>query len=159
LIVGWFRTYIRCQRERKREAGTPVDEPEVKKPRLADIDAEPAEDIEPESSVATPYTPLIDEDVLMEGMAEEPTTSTPQQAVAKGKGKVKGDSGFKENPYTYLASDDPILQSCMYVYFSSYFDAWLRNICVEHDLTSTPTSRLQTCLSATLMATLCVPFI
>jgi len=133
-----------------------VDEPEVKKPRLADIDAEPAEDMEPESFVATPSTPLIDEGVLMESKAEESTTST-QPVVAKGKGKVKGDSGFKENPYTYLASDDPILQSCMYVYFP-YSDTRLRNICVEHDLTSTSTSRLQTCLFATLTATLCVPF-
>jgi multisite-specific tRNA:(cytosine-C5)-methyltransferase len=102
-----------------------VDEPEVKKPRLANNEAE---DMEPESSVATPSAPLIDEDVLMESKADEPTMSTPQQVAAKGKGKAKGDNGFKENPYTYLASDDPILQSCMYFYFPSCCDVWLMDV-------------------------------
>jgi multisite-specific tRNA:(cytosine-C5)-methyltransferase len=64
----------------------------------------------------------------MESKAEEQTIPTPQQAAAKGKAKAKGDSGFKENPYIYLASDDPILQSCMYVYSSSRYDAQLKNI-------------------------------
>ena len=94
-----------------------MDEPELKKPRLADNEVEPSDDIEPDSSVATPSpsVPLIDEDVVMESKTEEPTTSIPQQTAAKGKGKAKGDGGFKENPYTYLASDDLILQTCMYV--------------------------------------------
>jgi len=92
-----------------------VDEPELKKRRLADNEVGPSDDIEPDSSVAIPSVPLIDEDVVMESKTEEPTTSIPQQTAAKSKGKAKGDGGFKENPYTYLASDDLILQSCMYV--------------------------------------------
>jgi multisite-specific tRNA:(cytosine-C5)-methyltransferase len=64
----------------------------------------------------TPSASPADEDVVMESREEGPTTSTSQRATGKGKAKVKGDSGFKENPYTYLAPDDPILQSCMYVY-------------------------------------------
>jgi multisite-specific tRNA:(cytosine-C5)-methyltransferase len=85
-----------CRRYRKREAGPPMDEPELKKPRLDN-----------------------DEDVVIERKAEEPAISAPQQTASKGK-KAKGDSGFKEHPYTYLASDDPILESCMYVCSSRY---------------------------------------
>jgi multisite-specific tRNA:(cytosine-C5)-methyltransferase len=112
-------------RGRKREAETPVGEPELKKPRLAD-EALPADDLEPESSVASPSVALTNEDVVMESK-EDPTATTSQPTTAKGKWKTKGDGGFKENPYTYLASDDLILRSCMYVCSCSRHDARLKN--------------------------------
>jgi multisite-specific tRNA:(cytosine-C5)-methyltransferase len=117
-----------CHRERKREAGTPVDEPELKKPRFDYDGGVPANDMEPELYVATLSVPLTKEDVVMENRAEEPNMPTLRQAAAKGKGKAKGDGGFKENPYTYLASDDPILQSCMFV-CSSQYNFRLTSIC------------------------------
>ena len=86
----YLKLKVESHRYRKREAGPSMDEPELKKPRLDN-----------------------DEDV-MERKAEEPAISAPQQTASKAK-KAKGDSGFKEHPYTYLASDDPILESCMYV--------------------------------------------
>jgi multisite-specific tRNA:(cytosine-C5)-methyltransferase len=109
---------VRC-RERKREASTPVDEPDLKKPRLADDEVSTSNEIETGSSVLTPSVPFTDGDVVMQSKVEESSIPKPEQAVPKKKGKAKGDGGFKENPYTYLTPSDPILQSCMYVTLSS----------------------------------------
>lgn len=46
------------------------------------------------------------------------TPASTSQSQQKNRKKVKGDGGgvhFKENPYTFISPDDPIVQSCMYV--------------------------------------------
>lgn len=111
-------------RERKREAGEPVDVdvPEAKKPRLvvgnelgeAQVergDAGMDDAGEPHEAAAESV-----DDVVMDG---NPPAAKPSQVGSnKGKRKAKpSESGgsFKENPYTFLSPDDPNLQSCMYV--------------------------------------------
>lgn len=90
-------------RDRKREAGTPVGEPDLKKAKLDSVDV----DVEPASSVATPAAEDAMEEVVE---AEEQPV---KKSEAKGKEKEKGDGAFKESPYAYLPPDDPILQQCM----------------------------------------------
>lgn len=44
----------------------------------------------------------------------EETTEEAVVLKSKRKGKEKGpDGGFKENPYTFLSPEDPILLNCM----------------------------------------------
>lgn len=97
--------------------------PDVKKPRLEDEqddDAMLPDDVTPPdqhmSSSAGPITEQV-EDIVMEAQTSTVSKAAPPQVDIKGKarGKAKGDGGFKENPYTFLSPDDPILQSCMYV--------------------------------------------
>jgi multisite-specific tRNA:(cytosine-C5)-methyltransferase len=92
-----------------------VEKLDVKKPRLEDDDNDatlPVDDIQ----LDQPTGPVADltEDVVMDTQASA-VPKAAQKADVKGKGKAKGDGGFKENPYTFLSPDDPILQSCMYV--------------------------------------------
>ena len=44
-----------------------------------------------------------------------PNTTNSNKTKTKTKGKQSGDGGFKENPYTFIAPNDPIVQGCMYV--------------------------------------------
>jgi multisite-specific tRNA:(cytosine-C5)-methyltransferase len=106
-------------RNRKREAGTPVEKLDVKKPKLEDEENDamlPVDEIQPDQPMATSALPVTDlmEDVAMDAQTSAVPKAT-QKTDVKGKAKAKGDGGFKENPYTFLSTDDPILQLCMYV--------------------------------------------
>ena len=74
-----------------------------KKPRLSE-------------SAPTPV-PAVDEDE--DGMSapgqEEPTSSATQPTEASGSSEKKkaSDVNFKENPYTFLLADDPVVKTCM----------------------------------------------
>jgi multisite-specific tRNA:(cytosine-C5)-methyltransferase len=89
--------------ERKRRDAEDVDDVEVpqsKKPRL---DVESGESVAPEFVHPAP-----------------PEPSQLNKLKAKGKPEAKdkdGGGSFKENPYTFLSPDDPILQSCMFVFY------------------------------------------
>jgi len=94
-------------RERKREADEPAEVPESKRVK-------------------------IDDDSLPEG---EGTTvpqdaSTPPKSSGTSRSRKKnwdgGNSMFKENPYTFLRPDDPILQICMWVTFSRHTLLWYK---------------------------------
>ena len=73
-------------------------------------------DIQVDPSAVTPVIPGTDlmEDVVMDDQSGA-VSMAPKKMDVKGKGKAKGDGGFKENPYTFLSPDDLILQSCMFV--------------------------------------------
>lgn len=91
------RTRTDVNRDRKREASTPVGEPDLKKPKLDDVEVDLA------SSAAAPISYGM-EDVIEAG--KQPLQKS------EAKGKEKGDGAFKESPYAYLSPDDPILQQC-----------------------------------------------
>ncbi|KZT07398.1 cytosine-5--methyltransferase [Laetiporus sulphureus 93-53] len=116
------------RREGKRPADV-VDAPGIspeKRQKLDDQEALPATAIEDGAKQAEE----IDEDVLEE-MAEEPSSTveaetktepasqvTPaefkEKQSRKGKGEVTAGAAvhFKENPFTFISPDDPILKSC-----------------------------------------------
>ncbi|KDQ22272.1 hypothetical protein PLEOSDRAFT_1059847 [Pleurotus ostreatus PC15] len=81
-------------KERKREAAEPSDVPDAKKPRLAQ-ETEGAIDVD-----AQPVQPIV--------AAEPAGSETPEEGDSK---PISYD--FKENPYTFLSSKDPILTSCI----------------------------------------------
>jgi len=90
---------------KKREASQPADVPETKKPRLGD---EETNGTGRHSAVTVSIDDGVEAPMEIEHISELNQT--------KGKGKVKAaepDSSFKENPYTFLSPDDPILQSCI----------------------------------------------
>lgn len=69
-----------------------------------------------------PDPPVLDEDAeVVEADAVEQPAEPPVAATSgiapKPKGKGRGpDLHFKENPYTFLQQEDPIIQACMYVF-------------------------------------------
>ncbi|KAF4563898.1 hypothetical protein EYR36_003142 [Pleurotus pulmonarius] len=82
-------------KERKREAAEPSDVPDAKKPRLAQ--EETADSIDVDEHAVQPITQT------------GPTgPETPEEGDAK---TISYD--FKENPYTFLSSTDPILTTCI----------------------------------------------
>ncbi|TFK39362.1 S-adenosyl-L-methionine-dependent methyltransferase [Crucibulum laeve] len=93
-------------KELKREASEPADIPKTKKPRLEDtIDVSEDPNVAEEAAgIATPV-----DDVEMPTESSTPaleTESSPKSADG-------GGGSFKENPYTFLPPDDPILQVCI----------------------------------------------
>lgn len=106
-------------RENKRQADTvdALEKSEVKNPRLNEPLGE-EEDFALEE--------VLDESIEDAEIHPPPVDSKEapiQTSRAPHKGKQKGkksDSGggthFKENPFTFISSDDPIVQSCMCVY-------------------------------------------
>jgi multisite-specific tRNA:(cytosine-C5)-methyltransferase len=94
-------------RERKREADELVDVPDAKKPRLID---ESTDEADPVSTTNTPTT----EDIVMATKTDKDPSTEPASNKEKGKSKLSETGGsFRENPYTFLSPDDPILMSCM----------------------------------------------
>ncbi|PPQ85011.1 hypothetical protein CVT25_010400 [Psilocybe cyanescens] len=112
------------QSERKREAGDSADEPESKRMRAS-------EDVSQEDDVALPVPVDSGEDDVKEEemsvmeditMLPDSETATPAPELSevnpeinrnRRKKKSKDGGGFKENPYTFLPPDDPILLSCI----------------------------------------------
>ncbi|KAF9493772.1 S-adenosyl-L-methionine-dependent methyltransferase [Pleurotus eryngii] len=82
-------------KERKREATEPSDVPEAKKPRLI-------EENEDEDKIDVDVAAQVVEDAQADGQ------KTPEEGDSKA---ISYD--FKENPYTFLSSKDPILISCI----------------------------------------------
>ncbi|EGO03524.1 hypothetical protein SERLA73DRAFT_101720 [Serpula lacrymans var. lacrymans S7.3] len=100
--------------DRKREAEqddlADVSAPETKKPKLLS-DEPPADNSEASVDVENPSTPaaVVNSDIKdVEGERK----STPAPSRSQQKSKV-ADPSFKEMPYTFVASDDPVLQSCI----------------------------------------------
>ncbi|GJE86312.1 RsmB/NOP family class I SAM-dependent RNA methyltransferase [Phanerochaete sordida] len=96
--------------ENKRNADTVEDleTSDTKKPKLsAEDDAEAADD----EALATTPEPVPEAAPDAEAAAPEPATD------AKGKGKGRATQGadihFKENPFTFLKPDDPVIQTCI----------------------------------------------
>lgn len=52
-------------------------------------------------------------------IADAPQPTGPTMRI--GKKLARGEGGFKENPYTFLAPDDSVLVSCLCVLFPSAF--------------------------------------
>ncbi|KAG9218231.1 hypothetical protein CCMSSC00406_0005912 [Pleurotus cornucopiae] len=80
-------------KERKREATEPSDVPDAKKPRLTE---------ESEDQIDVDVAVQLTEDAQRDGQ------KTPEEGDSK---TISYD--FKENPYTFLSSKDPILISCI----------------------------------------------
>lgn len=117
-------------RERKREADDNVDEPESKRMKTEDdvqeedatlsapMDA-PADDAqEGEGEETTSVTE--DVSMLPESVDSETTTPAPEVPEVnpeinrnRRKKRSQDGGGFKENPYTFLKPNDPILLNCM----------------------------------------------
>ncbi|ETW75883.1 hypothetical protein HETIRDRAFT_436831 [Heterobasidion irregulare TC 32-1] len=111
-------------REGKRVADEASDEPEIKRARLAgDEDLSTAEVVETEPAVeggepmdeeddrtTEPSTPRLD---AVPAPDAPPNTTNSNKTKTKTKGKQSGDGGFKENPYTFIAPNDPIVQGCI----------------------------------------------
>lgn len=98
-----FIYLINC-RERKRDAESLTEEPESKRLRLSE--APSPEDtpafVEPVETTTTT--------TVLEATAEPEKAAQPKKKV---KDNSSGNGGFKENPYTFLSPEDPILCGCM----------------------------------------------
>ncbi|KAF8156676.1 S-adenosyl-L-methionine-dependent methyltransferase [Crassisporium funariophilum] len=90
--------------ERKREANDLIELPEPKKQRMTS---------------EAPY--LADDDLMTDGLVEAVPNEVDSMDTEKGSRKLrskkeslgKGGGSFKENPYTFLAANDPILLTCI----------------------------------------------
>lgn len=108
LFIG-NRSYDFSERKRDADEVDDIIVPDSKKPRFG---GSVNVDEIPDSHSSPSATELA-----------QPFLSTPAQyEKRKSRGKIKAnvkDSGnaFKENPYTFLVPDDPILLSCMLVSF------------------------------------------
>ncbi|KAJ6590417.1 cytosine-5--methyltransferase [Mycena vulgaris] len=106
-------------RDKKREAEEPADILESKKPRLDEAAKEEIVEVEVpvEDATDTPLTQEISEDAASVGKAETPSVKAgaPNPAPPRPGRAKKGEGGgsFKEHPYTFLPSDDPILANCI----------------------------------------------
>ena len=98
----------------------------MKKPKLdnegeADPtpDVEPLEDGEeelPEEAMDAP-TPLMDVDEAAPSTAQT-KAEEPKIRFKKGKTAEGASAHFKENPYTFIEPDDPIIKACTYASFT-----------------------------------------
>ncbi|KAF8198599.1 S-adenosyl-L-methionine-dependent methyltransferase [Pholiota molesta] len=119
--------------ERKRDLDIAEGEdaaalPDPKRARIAtaagaDAEAEDASAMDVETDpTAEPTTPGSDADVdttapldaAEDGGPDDDAVQQPSgPTMMLGKKLMKGEGGFKENPYTFLSPDDPILVSCL----------------------------------------------
>ena len=88
------------KRERKRDSNDIFELPESKKPRLS------ADAMVEQEALAIP---VID-DVKLETKSGN---TGKRQGKSQSQKTADGGGSFKENPYTFLAPDDPILLNCM----------------------------------------------
>ena len=106
-------------RENKRPAES-LEEPEtseVKRQKLDDSDVKSATNTEDDPIEADEG---ICDDIAIPSPRDVATTGdtlsvvAPQISEQKGGAKKKGpDIHFKENPYTFLSPDDPVLRACL----------------------------------------------
>ncbi|KAI9444273.1 cytosine-5--methyltransferase [Lactarius indigo] len=99
-------------KEGKRPAQDSAEVPDVKKARRDDG----------EDDLMTPATEPP------KSKSDQPTDLTPAEASKAARDQVQrqdqeqmttGDSGFRENPFTFVSPDDPVVESCMQVFSSS----------------------------------------
>ncbi|TFK82297.1 S-adenosyl-L-methionine-dependent methyltransferase [Polyporus arcularius HHB13444] len=116
--------------KRTADAVEGLDRSDVKKAKLdvegeagkgQEADAEPTEDADeelPEEAMEDPTPPMeVDE-------ATPAATSEPKIRFKKGKTAEGASAHFKENPYTFIAPDDPIIKACIEIFdLSSNFPA------------------------------------
>ncbi|CAL1709673.1 unnamed protein product [Somion occarium] len=98
--------------EGKRQANAVegLETSEVKKPKLS------VGDVEPEANDGDDDAMLQDSQEGTESapaIPSEPRAAASEKMKGKAKAKEGGDIHFKENPYTFMTSDDPIVQACI----------------------------------------------
>jgi multisite-specific tRNA:(cytosine-C5)-methyltransferase len=109
-----FKTLIApLGRERKREAEEVASVDGTKRPRLQ-VDYDEMKDLSTSGEVASAG---MDVDISEEKV-DKSYTQQPSSGPSKGKSRLPikpsgPDGAFKENPYTYVSEDDPVLLSCM----------------------------------------------
>ena len=105
--------------KRTADAVEGLDRAEIKKPKL-DADAEPGsaqaqteevEDELPEEAMEEPAQAAMEVDDA--DVSAEP--KEPKIRFKKGKTTEGASAHFKENPYTFIAPDDPIVTACVCV--------------------------------------------
>ncbi len=110
----------------KREAEGIAVEPEAVEEATPGTIAGDAIDVDAESSAPDAEEPVdldleadVEADVtkVAEEVTDAPQPTGPTMRI--GKKLARGEGGFKENPYTFLAPDDPVLVSCLCVHFLS----------------------------------------
>lgn len=104
-----YRLTSQC-REKKRGPEEPEEMPETKKPRLADEESKPSATEPAEVQEAAPAVKSEQDSEVAETPKAAPTAE-PKAETPEG----NGGGSFKENPYTFLSPEDPILKACMYV--------------------------------------------
>jgi multisite-specific tRNA:(cytosine-C5)-methyltransferase len=107
------KTGLSSHRERKREAEYPEETPETKKPRLTD-DHVILETVDISAEAAETQNMEMEPKTEEDRSAQEYSSSTSKKGEKGNKGKAAGGGGsFKEQPYTFLAPEDPVLLNCM----------------------------------------------
>lgn len=156
--------------KRTADAVEGFDRPDVKKPRLANdgepstaqnADVEQTEDAEEELPEDATDEPVTSMDVDQTATASEPAaTSEPRIRFKKGKTAEGASAHFKENPYTFIAPDDPIIKACVYVrcecdafQVAACSSLLTRHCCPATTLISARTFHRQTCWCGTQRAT------
>lgn len=104
---------------RKRDAKSPTEAAQSKRPRLEEVTVEhlvvtPANSFEVDGPI---------HDIAMRSQSGQDSAKIPASGEANNGGKAQvikpsRTESFKENPYTFLSSTDQILVSCMYVFSS-----------------------------------------
>lgn len=100
---------------RKRDAKESSPGPEAKRPRLEGEGAAEAQE-EPSNTASESGAPSTTNFTSLEVEMIEPADNAPVN-LKPDIVKSVGNESFKENPYTFLSADDPILTSCMCVYY------------------------------------------
>lgn len=105
--MSWFNNILKnilveilWKRERKRDSNDIFELPESKKPRLSTEDT-----IEQEELAIS-----VSADMQLEGKSG---SAGKRQGKNQSQKSTDGGGSFKENPYTFLAPDDPNLLNCM----------------------------------------------
>ncbi|TFY62786.1 hypothetical protein EVG20_g6571 [Dentipellis fragilis] len=115
---GFFVAVLQRKSAGKAASASPSSAVKRTADELPDVEESEAKKAKLEADVVASKDEPMDQDTP----AETPTEATPApEAAPKGDGNVKGkgkerqdgDSRFKENPYTYIPSDDVIVQSCV----------------------------------------------
>jgi multisite-specific tRNA:(cytosine-C5)-methyltransferase len=118
-----------CNHTGRKRAKETSEAPQPKRPRLEEKIASGSRQAAQPITSANAFeagTPGVEGAESMEVEVEKATTPAVDEVVNGGKVEVfksSGNESFKENPYTFLAPDDPILASCMCVPFERYFEA------------------------------------
>lgn len=97
--------------KRQAEAVDEAETSEAKKPKLEATGVDPEGDEDDamidESEATTPANELVP------AVASEAAPITKPDTKGKAKAKQGSDIHFKENPYTFISPDDPMVQACM----------------------------------------------
>lgn len=112
--------------KRTADAAEGLDRADVKKPKLdteAGEDAKDPEGEQPDDADEELADDVADESEEAAMEVEQPASSStvppaePKIRFKKGKTVEGASAHFKENPYTFIEPDDPIVEACVYVRF------------------------------------------